>query len=99
MPGVVRQGDVTAGHSCFPPTPPADYSPNVTCNNKRVVREGDPIVPHCCVPPPPCHGGSYCPSHSVTVNERSITLRGDPVSCGDTTSACSPNVTCCDNGT
>lgn len=91
MPAVARQGDSTTGHSCFPPTVPSSYSSDVFANGLPVVRQGDGIVVHCC-PDGPCHGGTYVGSHTVFVNGSSIQTVGDPISCGDTQAAGSPNV-------
>lgn len=90
MPGVVREGDATAGHPCWPPTIPASYSASVTANNKGIVRKGDSIVPHCCVV---CHSGIFSGSHSVSLDGQDIQLSGDPITCGDTALGCSGNVT------
>ena len=91
MPGVHRQGDSTSGHGCWPPTIPSSWSPNVFVNGKAVVRNGDSIVVHCC-PDGPCHGGTYVGTHTVKVNGMDKQTQGDPISCGDTASCCSPNV-------
>lgn len=91
MPPVHRQGDSTTGHSCWPPTVPSSWSPNVKVNNKGAVRMGDGIVPHCC-PGSGCHGGSYSQSSSVKVNGNPLQRVGSSVSCGDAAAVGSPNV-------
>jgi uncharacterized Zn-binding protein involved in type VI secretion len=90
MSGVVREGDLTQGH-CFNPTPPASFSSAVTVNGRGVVRYGDSIVTHCCGPV--CHSGIYIGQHEVTVEGRSIQIKGDPISCGDVCNECSSDVT------
>lgn len=90
MPGVVRQGDLTSGHGCWPPQVPQTYSPNVFVNNLPVVRNGDIRVVHCC--PPPCHSGTYIGSNTVYANGQAIQKQGDPLDCGDSCQMCSPNV-------
>lgn len=93
MPGIHRQGDNTAGHGCWPPTVPAGYSPSVFVNGLAAVRNGDPIVPHTCPSIPETHGGNYAGGGTVYVNGRAVQVAGSPVSCGDSASGHSPNVT------
>jgi uncharacterized Zn-binding protein involved in type VI secretion len=47
MPAVVRLGDMSTGHSCFPPRPNTEASPNVFVNGKGVHRVGDAWAIHC----------------------------------------------------
>lgn len=89
MPLISRQGDLTSGHSCFPPTPPANWSSTVTVNGKGVILKGCSIVPHCC---PGCHSGTYNGDHSVSIEGRSVQCQGDPVTCGDKLAQHSPDV-------
>jgi len=91
MPLVHRKGDATSGHGCFPPTIPSGWSPDVFVNGKNVVRNGDGIVPHGCPVCPP-HGGSYVGSHTVFINGKDCQVAGDPISCGDSAAAHSPDV-------
>lgn len=45
---VILQGDESAGHGCFPPSPAIEGSPNVFVNGIPVVRAGDRYAPHTC---------------------------------------------------
>ena len=91
MPPVTRQGDMTCGHSCWPPEVPSSWSPNVRANGRHVIRNGDSRVVHCC-PSGPCHGGTYVGSSTVLVNGRPLQRIGHPLSCGDSVCNGSPNV-------
>lgn len=91
MPKVVRLGDISLGHGCWPPRPNDSASPDVYANNIKVHRQGDHWAPHCCGPP--CHDGNLVRgSLNVFVNNRQIARSGDPVSCGDFANVASPNV-------
>lgn len=90
MKGIVRQGDFTSGHSCYPPTVASSWSKTVTINGRGVVCKGDTIVEHCCSDS--CHIGTYIGDHSVTIEGRSVQITGDPISCGDTCSQSSSDV-------
>ncbi len=92
MPAVVRLGDMSCGHSCFPARPNDEASPNVFVNSKGVHRLGDHWETHCC-PAGPCHDG-YASSGSpnVFVNGKSVCRVGDSIDCGDTMCEGSPNV-------
>jgi len=46
MPAVVRLGDMSRGHSCFPPRPNIEASSNVFVNGKGVHRVGDAWAIH-----------------------------------------------------
>ena len=81
--GIHRQGDVTEGHGCWPPTSPAAYSGNVFANGLPVVRQGDGIVPHTCPSIPETHGGVYTGGGSVYANGKPVQRVGSAVSCGD----------------
>lgn len=88
---VVRLGDLSCGHDCFPPRPNDEGSPNVFVNSKPVHRVGDHWVTHCCGPK--CHDGTASSgSGSVYVNGKPICRVGDAISCGDTMCEGSPNV-------
>lgn len=91
MPGCVREGDVCTGHGCYPPRPPAAWSPNVYYNGLAAHRVGDSWASHCCGPP--CHGGTAVSgSPNVFVNGQAQFRRGDPVDCGSSGSQRSANV-------
>lgn len=88
---VVRLGDISCGHDCFPPRPNDEGSPNVFVNGKPVHRVGDHWATHCCGPT--CHDGTASSgSGSVFVNGKAICRVGDTISCGDTMCEGSPNV-------
>ncbi len=91
MPKVVRLGDLSLGHTCWPPRPNIQASPNVFANNIKVHRQSDGWAVHCCGPS--CHDGNLVSgSRNVFVNSKQIARRGDPVSCGDFANVSSPNV-------
>jgi Uncharacterized conserved protein len=89
---VHRDGDLTTGHDCWPPTVPATFSSDVFANGRGVVRMGDAIVPHTCPLIPEMHGGVYVESRSVFVNGRPVQIIGSPVDCGDAAAEGSPDV-------
>jgi len=57
MPVTRVNSDLTAGHSCYPPTTFSAGSTTVLCNNLYIVIVGSPIVPHSCPNSSP-HGGT-----------------------------------------
>ena len=92
MPAVVRLGDVSCGHSCYPPRPNDSASANVFVNGKGVHRVGDHWAVHCC-PGGDCHDGvAVSGSPSVFVNGRAVCRVGDSISCGDRMCEGSSNV-------
>ncbi|MBC8427438.1 MAG: PAAR domain-containing protein [Proteobacteria bacterium] len=93
MPLAHRHKDVCTGHGCFPSRSNVGGSPDVITNNLNQVRQG--------VDAYACHGCAVCPCHSSTVaagsptvitNNKQTARQGDPVACGGTCSAHSPNV-------
>ena len=95
MPGAVRQGDITSGHSpCFKPQRPASFSSNVFIDGKPAVRCGDFTEGHCCTcgDGHECHIGVYLGSSSVIINGSPGQKIGDSTSCGCTTIAGSSTV-------
>lgn len=91
MPAVARLGDVCSGHSCWPPRPNVQASPNVHVNGIPVHRLTDGWASHCCGPV--CHGGSTVSgSPNVHANGLARARIGDAVSCGSTVAEGSPNV-------
>lgn len=86
MPGVVRLGDVSAGHPhCYPARPNIGASPDVFVNGKGAHRLGDAWAVHGACPDHSSHGGvASSGSSTVFVNGRPICRIGDAVSCGDT---------------
>src|SRR5579859_5906258 len=47
-PPVVRLGDISSGHDCWPGRPNDEGSPNVFVNNLPVHTQGDHWDEHCC---------------------------------------------------
>ena len=94
MPGVVRLGDMSAGHPhCYPARPNIEASPNVFCNGKAVHRLGDAWAVHGACPEHTPHGGvASSGSPNVFVNGKPICRIGDAISCGDTMAQGSDNV-------
>lgn len=91
MPAIVRLGDESAGHGCFPPVPNDEASPNVFANGIPIHRLNDTQVIHCCGPA--CHVGSQAQgSPNVFVNNLPVARMGDAYSCGDHCLEASPNV-------
>lgn len=93
MPAVVRLGDMSCGHGCFPARPSVEGSPNVFVNGKPAHRVGDAWATHCCGPA--CHVGvASSGSATVFVNGKPLCRVGDAISCGDTMCEGSENVFC-----
>ena len=91
MPGIVRLGDNSCGHGCFPARPNDEASNNVFVNGKGAHRLGDHWKTHCCGPV--CHDGEASSgSSSVFVNSKPVCRKGDSISCGGTMCECSENV-------
>lgn len=80
MPGVVRLGDLSTGHGCFPPQPAIEASPNVFADGLPVVTLGCGWAVHCCKT---CHSGvSVEGSSTVFANGKPKVRLGDAISCG-----------------
>lgn len=94
MPSAHRLGDIGTGHSCYPPRPNVEASPNVFVNGIAWHRQGDAWGVHCCPgSPPPCHAGTLSAgSSTVFVNGKQAARVGDPVSCGSAAAIGSSNV-------
>lgn len=91
MPAAHRLGDVCTGHSCYPPRPNIQASPNVFVNGIPWHRQTDAWAVHCCGPP--CHASVLCAgSPTVFVNSLEAARIGDPVCCGSAAATGSPNV-------
>jgi len=86
MPGVVRLGDVSAGHPhCYPSRPNIEASPNVFVNGIAAHRLEDAWAVHgACSNHTPHDGVASSGSSSVFVNGQPICRIGDDISCGDT---------------
>lgn len=90
MPAAHRLGDICTGHSCYPPRPNVQGSPNVFVNSIPSHRVGDGWGPHCCGG---CHRGhAACGSPNVFVNGKPKCRIGDAVDCGSKMATGSPNV-------
>lgn len=88
---LTRLGDLSQGHSCFPPRPCITASPNVYTNGIPNHRQGDLWAVHCCSSV--CHSGFLLfGSPTVYTNGRQQSRTGDPISCGDHALQGSPNV-------
>lgn len=91
MPNIVRIGDMTSGHGCFPPQNTLTGSMNVRINGIFVHRVSDMITPHCCGLA--CHPSqSATGSVTVKVNGLPLTRIGDLANCGSILVTGSPNV-------
>jgi uncharacterized Zn-binding protein involved in type VI secretion len=91
MPPVVRLGDMSTGHSCWPAIANDEASTNVFANNLGVHRVGDTQLSHCCGPV--CHVGTQITgSPNVFANNKAVARIGDNYSCGDHDAEGSPNV-------
>lgn len=90
MPAVCRQTDNSSGACGHPPSPPAEWSPNVFANGLHVVRLGDVYSTH----PDGFHPGRTVSGASSTVfaNGRPLARLNDSISCGDTIGQGSPTV-------
>ena len=76
-----RLGDICTGHSCYPPRPNVQASPNVFVNGKGWHRQGDAWAVHCCGPS--CHGSVLAAgSTTVFANKKPVARITDPVACG-----------------
>jgi uncharacterized Zn-binding protein involved in type VI secretion len=93
MPAVTRRGDACTGHGCWPPRPSTGGSPDVFANGIAVHRQSDAWAAHTCPAIPQTHA-SVLASGSATVfaNGRQLGRIGDPVACGSSVAAGSPDV-------
>jgi len=91
MPGVVRLGDFSRGHGCFPPKPSNQASGDTFANGKGVVRVGDIWAVHRCKKR--SHGSvSIQGSPDVFANGQAVVRQNDAISCGDAAQECSPDI-------
>ena len=82
MPGIVRKGDTSQGHSCFPSRPNTTGSSTTFVDNKPVHRKGDKWMVHTC--DKNTHDGILSSgSSSVFVDNKPVGRIGDNISCGD----------------
>lgn len=93
MPAVTRLGDACTGHGCWPPRPSTDASPDVFINDIAAHRQGDTWAAHTCPSIPETHASVLANgSATVFVNGKPLGRIGDPVACGSSVAAGSPNV-------
>jgi len=93
MPQVARLGDQGSGHSCWPPRPNDQGSPDVYVNGLPLHRQTDHWMPHTCPSIPNTHDGSLASgSSTVYCNGLQVGRVGDPVDCGSTVAQGSPDV-------
>lgn len=92
MPAASRQGDLTAGHSCFPPASITGSASSVFINNIRASKLGVSVATHNCGST--VHAGRTVTggSGSVFIENQKATRIGDSVNCGDTIGQGSKNV-------
>ncbi|MBQ7154856.1 MAG: PAAR domain-containing protein [Synergistaceae bacterium] len=92
MPPVTRLGDNCTGHDSWPPRPSTSGSPDVFVNNIPAHRQGDSWAVHC-NPVPQCHASVLAAgSSTVYCNGMQLGRIGDPVACGSSVAAGSPDV-------
>ncbi|MCX8016447.1 MULTISPECIES: PAAR domain-containing protein [Tepidimonas] len=91
MPAITRLGDRCSGHGCFPPRPSVSGASSVFVNGRAAHRAGDAWAVHCCGPS--CHASVLAQGSSTVFAEgQPIGRVGDPVACGSTVAAGSPDV-------
>lgn len=86
MPRVIRVTDFSQGHSQYPPSIAIENGSTVKINGLSTMRFGDPYTPHTkYILPHDTHSPLTLkdPSRKVFVENRVISLDGDPLSCGD----------------
>ena len=89
----VRLGDVCSGHSCWPPRPNTQGSPNVYVNKLPWHRVGDAWATHCC--------GLSCHDSVLATGSPTVRVNGIPagritsrVACGSVAVTGSPDTRC-----
>ncbi|MBC8427290.1 MAG: PAAR domain-containing protein [Proteobacteria bacterium] len=87
-----RLGDVCTGHGCYPARPSCSGSPDTFTNSIAQMRVTDCYECHGCAVCP-CHGGVLSAgSGTVNINNLQAGRQGDPVDCGSSADAHSPDV-------
>ena len=82
MAGILRKGDMSQGHGCFPSRPNVMGSNTMFVDNKPVHRKGDKWLMHRC--DKDSHDGILSSgSNSVFVDNKPVGRIGDNISCGD----------------
>lgn len=95
MPAAHLLGMICTGHTCWPPRPNVQASPNVTVNGIKWHRQTDKWMIHCCKHKSHyhCHSSVLAKgSSTVYVNNLQAGREGDPVACGSYAVGGSPNV-------
>lgn len=88
---VVRIGDLSTGHQCFPPQTSLTGSSNVFINGKGAVRVGDLWSVHVC--DTAFHPGTQITgSSTVFVNGKPLARIADAINCGSFCAMGSTNV-------
>ena len=93
MPAATREGDLTSGHGCFPPTAITSTPASKTfINNKLASVIGASVAIHYCGTT--THAGRTVTSGSskVIIEGKEATRIGDSINCGDTVGQGSDNV-------
>ena len=77
-----RIGDLSTGHSCYPPRPAGFGSLDTFINLRSAHRKGDGWKDHCCGEE--CHGGETVQgSSTVFVNGKPLARVADQIRCDD----------------
>lgn len=87
---VCRLGDYCTGHTCWPPRPNDQGSPNVFINGLAAHRKGDHWINHTCTDTHDSHLAEG--SSKVFVNNKELGRVTDPILCGSFVADGSPNV-------
>ena len=94
MTGIVRIGDLNAGHGCWPPSPAlVSSAPTILVNGLNPICMQDIFLVHACPMPPNAHvpqGIATCPN--VLFEGKPPCQIGDPTSCGSVIITGSSNV-------
>ena len=93
MPAATREGDLTSGHGCFPPTAITSTPASKTFINNRLASViGALVATHFCGTT--THAGRTVTSGSgrVIIEGKEATRIGDSINCGDTVGQGSDNV-------
>lgn len=92
MPAASRKNDLTAGHSCYPPTSITGSASSVYINNIKASKLGVSVASHSCGDTVHSSRTVTGGSGSVFIENQKATRIGDSVNCGDTIGQGSKNV-------
>ncbi|MBX9761559.1 MAG: PAAR domain-containing protein [Pseudomonadaceae bacterium] len=93
MAAVTRLGDACTGHGCWPARACTGASADVYINGIAAHRQGDAWAAHTCPSIPETHASVLATgSATVFANGKPLGRIGDPVACGSSVAAGSPNV-------